>query len=170
MGALIAKFIAPYEVYIWAAAAVALLGLGLWAVHHEREIGRQQVIAADAAARVDEDKKIAVQQAALQAAADKAESDRVATQAVFDSYMREHPTGHVFVCHPGDQQPKSPVLAGQSGGAQSAGTGSGAGLQVPDGSGSQATDIGPELDTIVQGFGRLAILYKDLQSQPTVGK
>jgi hypothetical protein len=45
---LLKTWLAPYEVYLWAGAAVLLLMLGLAAVHHEREIGANKVKAADA--------------------------------------------------------------------------------------------------------------------------
>jgi len=47
--------LAPYESYIWAAAALVALAGGLYFTHHEREVGAQAVIAADA-------KTVAVQQ------------------------------------------------------------------------------------------------------------
>lgn len=38
----------PLRDWCWAALAAALLGGGLYAIHHEREIGAQKVVAADA--------------------------------------------------------------------------------------------------------------------------
>jgi hypothetical protein len=164
----IKAWFASAEAVLWAVGAVALLGWGLWAVHHERDIGRQQVIAADAAARADEDKKIAAQEAAMKAQADQAEKNREATQQTFDAYVAAHPTGPVWVCHGASNNGKLPGGSAPAGGAAGAGTGSAAVPQVPDGSAGASTDISPELDTIVQSAGRLAILYKDAQSQPTV--
>lgn len=53
---MIKSLLAPYEVYLWAGAAVLLLILGLAAVHHEREIGANRVRAADAKAVALENK------------------------------------------------------------------------------------------------------------------
>lgn len=159
----IKAWFASAEAVLWAIGVVALIAWGLWAVHHERDIGRRQVIAADTKARAEEDAKNAAQLAVMTAQAAKAESDRATTQAVFDGYLSQHPVHSVLVCNPSNNG-KPAGSAGQ--GSSAAGSGPGP-ASVPQVSGG-SRDIGPALDTIVQAAGRLAILYKDAQSQPEI--
>jgi hypothetical protein len=164
----ITAWIKSAEAGLWAAAAVALIGWHLWTVHEAKVTARTEVYAADAAARADEDKKIAAQEAVMKAQADQAEKNREATQQSFDAYVAAHPTGPVWVCHGASNNGKLPSGTTPASGAAGTGTGSGAVPQVSAGSPGAPTDISPELDTIVQSAGRLAILYKDAQSQPAV--
>jgi hypothetical protein len=164
MGTLIAKFLGPYEVYLWAAGAIAILGWGLWAVHHERDIGRQEVIAADAAARADEDRKNATLVAQWTAKATQAENEREIAQKTFDSYMSAHPVGHLFVCGPSGHNGAVSSAPGAVVSNAGAGTGPDAVPEVPTGS-----DIGGALDSIMQAAGRMGELYREYQGWPGYG-
>lgn len=168
IGTLIKTWLAPYEVYIWAGLAVLALGGILYETHVQRDIGRKDVIAADAAARADEHKKIQAAQKILQAKADKAEADRVATEEKLADYQRAHPVGSVWLCgapndSAGGVRPSAPKVAGP----KVPGTGPAA---VPEVSGRSdpPRDVGPQLNTLVSAASKLAGLYREAQSQPEV--
>lgn len=165
IGTLIKTWMAPYETYLWAALAVALTLGGAYFVHHERVIGEQKVVAADAAAVAREHAQAVKDQAVIQAMADQAEKNRVATQKSLDDYMSAHPVGAVFVCN----QPRSSGSAGlpQVAPAHPSDAVSGAGpATVP--AVSTGVDIGPDLATVVRAAGTVATLYRQYQQQPEV--
>lgn len=166
---LIQTWLAPYEPYLWAGLAVVLvIGFGVF-VHHERVIGEQKIIAADAKAEAKWKDKLAKIQATLQAKADKAEKDRDATQKTLDDYMFAHPVGSVWVCGPPVNSGRGlPKVTRPDPGHADSQPGPSPGGEVPGGSQVAATDIGPELDTIVRSFGTMAGLYQEYQRQPTV--
>lgn len=160
---LIQTWLAPYETYLWAALAVALMVSGLYFVHHERVIGEEKVIAADARARATLEAKVAKQTAALQAKADQAEKDRVATQKSLDDYMSAHPIGAVLVC--GDPRRGSAGVQKAPAPAASTGGPSPGPAVVPEVPGRSAPrDIGPALDTLVRAAGAMAGLYSETQA------
>jgi Tfp pilus assembly protein PilV len=155
----------PFENYLWAAGLLAILCLGLVAVHHERTIGKQDIIAAYAAARADEHKKIVAEEAAMQAAANQAAEERDAAQNALNSYMAAHPLGHVWVCHPNNQStgvPESPSIIS---GASIVGARSAVVPPVSDGSASSPSDIGAELGTIVQAAAAVSGNFAELQKR-----
>lgn len=158
---LIQTYLAPYETYIWAAIAVLMsVGFALF-IHHERVIGEQKVIAADAKAKATLDAKVAQQTKALQDKADASENARVATQKALDDYMSAHPVGTVLVCSNTrsggagvPQAPNPPTDVRVTPGP----------AVVPEVPGrSTARDIGPALDTIVRAAGAMAGLYRETQ-------
>lgn len=167
ISALIKTWLAPYEAYIWAGLAVLLLAGGLYEVHRQREIGRAEVIAADATARADEHAKVVKLQAQLQAVADKAEGDRDATQKQLDDYRAAHPTGAVFVCHrPGDRVRGAGANASPnpSDAIPSAGP-----AVIPEVPGGTETDVGANLDALVRAAEVMGGLYRQYQQQPVIG-
>lgn len=160
--ALIQTYLAPYETYIWAGLAV-LMAVGFAAfIHHERLIGEQKVIAADAAARAVLEAKVQKQQADLQTKADAAEKARVATQKTLDDYMSAHPVGPVLVCSnarsSGSGVPETTVPTARPGGT---GPGPLAVSEVPERGATR--DIGPALDTIVRAASAMGGLYRETQ-------
>lgn len=158
---LIKTWIAPYEAYIWAGLAMLLLIGGLYEVHVQREIGRNEVRAADAAARADEHKKVLQEQAALQAAADKAKGERDATQAQLDAYRAAHPVGAVLLCHrPSDSGQRLPKATGKDPGPTVPSPGPTAVPQVPGGT---EVDVGANLDALVRASEIMGGLYRQYQ-------
>jgi len=166
ISALIKTWIAPYEVYIWAGLAVILLAGGLYEVHVQREIGRNEVRAADAAARADEHAKVVKLEAQLQAVADKAKGERDATQKQLDDYRAAHPVGAVFVCHkPADSRWGLPAAAGADPGNAVPSPGP---IAVPAVSGGTETDVGADLDALVRAAEVMGGLYRQYQQQPVI--
>ena len=163
---MVAILLSEWKELAWAAGLIAVLSWGLWAVHHERQIGQQQVIAADAKARKEEQVKVQAETVSLQAAANQAAGDRDAVQKSFDAYMAAHPVGAVIVRGPAacNQSTGLPGAAATHGGNASAGTGPAAVPQVSTG----GRDIGPALDTILRASGALAGLYQQFQAQPVM--
>lgn len=157
IGALIKTWLAPYETYLWAGLAVALTIAGAYFVHHERAIGEQKVLAADAAARAALDAKVKQQTQALQAKADALENARVATQKTLDDYMSAHPVGAVVMC--GNARSGGTGVSKASGSTNGSSTGSDVVPEVPGRSAPR--DIGPALDTIVRAASALAGYYSE---------
>lgn len=160
MEALLSKLLGPYEVYIWAACAVGVLAWGVWAVHHEREIGAEQIVALDT--------KIA--ELAAQHNADVqalAESQSAQLGEVYVQAVKVGPTDspHV-VCY-------QPPVRGQVSGA-SGNSGSDHGAAVVPAASPQ--DIGSPLDAV--GFDadqQVIALQKEVKTlvaemQPAVVK
>lgn len=167
ISALIKTWLAPYEAYIWAGLAVLLLAGGLYEVHRQREIGRAEVIAADAAARADEHARVVKLQTQLQVVADKAKGDRDATQAQLDSYRASHPTGAVLLCHrSGDRVRGAGTNASPNPGDAVPGTRSAIVSDVPGGA---ETDVGANLDALVRAAEVMGGLYRQYQQQPVIG-
>jgi hypothetical protein len=162
---LIQSYLAPYETFIWAGLAVLMaVGFAVF-VHHERVVGEQKVIAADAAAVAREHAKSILEQQAIQAKADAAEKVRDATQKTLDDYMSAHPVGSVFVCNkPHDSGPTGlPEVSSSNPGDAVSGAGPDPVSAVPSG-----VDIGPDLSTLVRAAGTVATLYRQYQQQPEV--
>ncbi len=163
IAALLKTYLAPYEIYIWAALAAFALGGIVYEAHVQRDIGRKDVIASDAAARADERKKVQAAQAALQAKADKAEADRVATEKKLADYQLAHPVGSVWLCDApnnsiGGLHPVAPKVTG----SKLPGSGP---APIPEVSGRSdpPRDIGPQLNTLVSAASKLAGLYRQEQ-------
>lgn len=166
---LIQTWLAPYETYLWAGLAVLLTVGGLYFVHHERVIGEQKIIAADAKARAEEHAAMIKIQIGLEARADKAEKERDAAQKDLDDYLFTHPVGTVWVCSPPTNSGRGlPKVTRPDNSHADPGAGPAPGSEVPRGSQVAATDIGPELDAIVRSFGTMAGLYREYQEQPQV--
>lgn len=159
IAALIKTWLAPYEVYLWAGLSVALTLGGVYFVHHERAIGKQELAAADNAARVTLDAKVAQQTQALQAKADASENARVATQKALDDYMAAHPIGAVIVC--GNPRRSGSGVPKATGPAGDPSSGSSAVSEMPGGDAPR--DIGPSLDTIVRAAAAMGGLYRETQ-------
>jgi hypothetical protein len=162
---LIKTWLAPYETYLWAALAVALTLIGAYFVHHERVVGEQKIISADAAAVAREHAQELKYQAALQAASDKAESYRESMQKGLNDYMAAHPVGPVLMCNQsrGSGSAGLPEATPAHSGDAVSGTGPATVPEVPAG-----IDIGPDLSTIVRAAGTMATLYRQYQQQPEV--
>lgn len=162
---IVQAYLAPYETYIWAALAVAMaIGFAAF-THHERAIGEQRVVAADAAAVAREHARAVKDQAAIQAKADAAERDRVTTQKALDDYMSAHPIGSVFVCS--NPRRSGPIRLPEAPAAHAGDAVSGAGPN-PVPTVSTGIDIGPDLSTLVRAAGTVATLYRQYQQQPEV--
>lgn len=159
IAALVKTWLAPYEAYLWAGLSIAITLSGVYFVHHERAIGKQELAAADDAARATLDAKVAAKTQALQAKADASENARVATQKALDDYMDAHPVGAVLVC--GDSRRSGAGLPKAPGSAGGASPGSGAVSEVPGG--GTPRDIGPALDTIVRAAAAMGGLYRETQ-------
>lgn len=161
--------LAPIEPYIWAALVLLTLGGGLYVCHRLEAIGANQVKAADASARADEQKKVAAQTVALQVLADKAAEKRDVAQKALTDYMAAHPVGHVFVCR-GQANSGSGLPKAASSDRATASSSADAGHvgQVSGGSEDKPIDIGPALDVIVRSAGAVSGLYR--QSQVTHAK
>lgn len=162
IAALIKTWLAPYETYLWAALAVALTIAGAYFVHHERVIGEQKVIAADAAAQVKIAALVKTQEIALQVEADKAESYRDASQKAVNDYMSAHDVGSVLVCdNPRRGSSGLSKAAAPVAGSVNPGAGPAPVPEVPGRSASR--DIGPALDTIVRAAAAMDGLYQQTQ-------
>jgi hypothetical protein len=161
MKALIGKLL-PYGL-----GAAALVVAVLWFADHERGVEREKIAAQNYQQLADAKKKAEAETARLQGVADAADKVAKAAQADYALYVAAHPVGHVWVCPPApsDQHGALGVPETHAGNANP-GTGPQAGTPVPAGSQAQATDIGPELDTIVSGFAQLAIELSRWQHQP----
>lgn len=168
IGALIKSYLAPYELPIWIVIAVLAMGGIVYEAHVQRDIGRAQTIAADAAARADEHKKIQAAQAVLQAKADKAEADRVATEKKLADFQRAHPVGSVWLCGaPSDQPVGVPKVSPKVAGPKLPRPGP-APVPPVSGGNNPPRDIGPQLGTLVSAASKLAGLYREAQSAPEV--
>jgi len=156
----------PYEPYVWAAAAVAILFGSLALVHHIEQIGAQQEIAKVEAARAAEHIKVVQETADLQAKADKAAEERDAKQNQLDAYMATHPVGAVFVCSHTNSSKPAGVPASTKADPGIAVPSAGSAVVPPVLAGGTGVNIGPALDTLVRAAGAVAGLYQ--QSQSTV--
>lgn len=162
---MITAYLKQFEVYIWAGVAVLVLIGAMYEVHVQREIGRNEVVAADAAARADERAKIAKEQVAVQAKADAAEVAREASDQKFNAYMSAHPVGSIIVCHQPSNQPGGLRPASSPNGADA---GAGSGPPVVPTVSAGGVDIGPRTGVIVRAAGKMAELYRQYQQQPEV--
>lgn len=162
---LIAKFLLPYERYLWIIGVVLLvIGVGVYN-HHERGIGRAETKAADAAARVDEHKKIAAEETRLQKVADAAEEARDAKAKELKEYVDTHPVGVVRLRSRACDQPAG---AGQTAGANSPDA---AGNSGPDPvptvlDGGAGPNIGGDIDAILSAAERMGLSLRQYQAQP----
>ena len=147
--------------------AVALLVGVLWFADHERGVERDKIQAQNYKQLAVAKAKADAETARLQGVADAADKVARAAQADFDKYRTDHPVGHVWVCQQpaGNQHGASDKPEANTGNA-GPGTGPQAGTGVSAGSASAPTDIGPELDLIVQGFAKLAVELSRWQHQP----
>jgi hypothetical protein len=138
MGALIAKFVTPYEPILWAVLGLILLGGGLYVVHKVEDIG---------AARIEK------KDAALEAAAAKLKLQTEATadlqeklnEAQLNVSLSAPPPANavvVRVCHQASPGGQLPANAGKPGPAPPAVSRPVA--QLPDG-----TDIGPYTESLL---------------------
>lgn len=160
---LASKFIAPYEAEILAGAVLLLVVFCMWEVHHQRQIGAAQVIAADAAARADEHAKVLAEEARLQARADSAERDRNAIVKTLQDYARAHPVGSVRLCKPGNKPAGVPPGGSAAAGTADTGTGSSTVPEVLGG--SAGVDIGPDVDAILRAAETMGGLYRSRQRE-----
>jgi hypothetical protein len=159
---LASKFIAPYEAEILAAVVFGLVVFCMWEVHHQRQIGAAQVIAADAAARADEHAKVVKEEARLQAVADAAERERDATVKQLQDYATAHPVGSVRLCgRPGHKPAGVPPTGGTQPGTAGTGTGPAAVPEVL--AGDTGPDVGRDVESLLRAAETLGGLYKSTQ-------
>lgn len=163
---LLSKFIVPYERYLWIGAVVALAIGGMVFIHHERGVGRQQIVAADKQARADEHVKIIAEETRLQTAADAAKAERDAKAKDLADYKRDHPVGAVRLCHPNNQPAGAGKVAAANPGDAGAGTGPAVVPEVLDGDSGEGPDVGPEIDALLSAAEKLGGLYRQYQQQP----
>lgn len=167
IGTLIKTYLAPYEVYIWAALAVLSFGGILYETHVQRDIGRNEVRVQVQKATEAQKEKDAKETARLQVLADKAEADRDTVQKKLDDFGRAHPVGSVWLCGaPGsvNARPAAPAKKPANAGT---GTGSAVVLPVPAVD-SSPRDIGPDLERLVSAASTMAGLYREFQQQPVI--
>jgi Tfp pilus assembly major pilin PilA len=145
---------------------VLVIGV-LWFADHERGVEREKIAAQNYQQLVVAKAKADAETARLQGVADAADKVAKSAQADFDKYRTNHPVGHVWVCQqtPSGQHGASGISEAHGGNAGT-GTGPETSPAVPAGSTVAATDVGPELDTIMQGFAELAIQLSRWQHQP----
>jgi len=161
MNPLFAKIL-PYLV----GAAAIVVGI-LWFADHERGVEREKIAAQNYQVLADAKAKANKETIRLQGVANAADKDAKTAKTDFDAYRAAHPVGHVWVCKPASSSQHSPSDKPQADtGNAGPGTGPQIGSDVLAGSPSTATDVGPELDTILQGFARLAIELQRWQHQP----
>lgn len=152
--------------YLYLSAVVVLLiCFGVY-TYHEREVGEETLqhsidqasLKAQAAAEVETDK--------MKSRAEQAEADAESANAKLQAYLGANPIGPVRVCVPvGGVGTGVPKAAASSGPPAGAGPGPVASQPVSPGGLSQGSDISPELDTIVQSFGQLAISDAEFQQR-----
>lgn len=154
--------------YLYAAAIALGIGLFIWWSAHERGVQAEKDRMASIKAVAQHQIQVDHEQTALNNQAAAAKADREKLESDYAEYRRTHPLPPVWVHHDGGsgQDPRQVATARPGDLATSAGPDSGG--SVCAGSPGPATDISPELDTVVQSFGRLASLYRELQEQPQV--
>lgn len=140
---MIKAYLAQYEVYLWAALAVAFLVGGIVLVHHIEQIGVERQLAADA--KLQQAQVIHKEEVEKRAQELNSANDRQLHAALVAPDVK--PSIVVRVC-PGAPRPL--VLVPADGGALPGGTGPG-GLQSGVGSSdeSQGTDIAPSTEALL---------------------
>lgn len=153
--------VANWRVVLATLAVLAIIaGVIAWD-HHERLIGEQKIRQADAQALQQVQAQAAKETQALAQKAAQAAQEASHAQAVLDAYTAQFPVS--VVCYPDDRRPDLPQASSHPPGTQPTPARPDASSQVP--AGGPARDISAELATIVQSFGRLAILEREWQQR-----